>query len=152
MSYYFAYGEGDAGECIIYGLGESRKAALRDSVQYGYDYDAQEPYLFTDELSEEAYNYIINVGCNDANDDVFLWSKDGCLEFLGEKPIKVYVDIKNGITRVDDFEGMPEEFELVSEEDFVSSLDSFDDDEIIGAEISNKTYKKLYEKYGIRKQ
>ena len=83
---------------------------------------------------------------------MFLWSKDFFLEFLGEKPIKVYADINNGITRVDDFEELPEEFELVSEEDFVSSLDSLGDDEIIGAAISNKTYKKLYQKYGIRVQ
>ncbi len=69
-----------------------------------------------------------------------------------EELIKVYADINNGITRVDDFEGMPEEFELVDEEEFLMRLDSADEDEIIGAEISKSTYEKLDEEYGIRRQ
>ena len=76
MSYYVAYGEGDAGDSTLYGLGRTPEEALRDSVQYGYDIDEDEPHLFVDGISERAYKYIISRGSNDMEDDVF-----NCIEF-----------------------------------------------------------------------
>ena len=73
MSYYVAYGEGDAGDYTIYGLGRTVGEAERDSVQYGYDIEMDEPHLFVDEISEKAYNYIISEGSNDMEDEAFYW-------------------------------------------------------------------------------
>lgn len=75
-TYYVAYGEGEAGMYTIYGIGNTKQAALEDSVQYGYDIKKDEPHLFVDELSEKAYNYILNNGGNDMEDDVFYWEVD----------------------------------------------------------------------------
>ena len=74
--YYVAYGEGDAGMYTIYGLGRTRYEAKQDSVQYGYDIEEDEPHMFIDGISEKAYNYIISVGSNDMEDEVFLWDRE----------------------------------------------------------------------------
>ena len=78
--YYVAYGEGEAGDSTLYGLGRTPEEALMDSVQYGYDIDEDEPHLFVTEISEKAYNYILSVGSNDMEDDCFYY--DGENEHL----------------------------------------------------------------------
>ena len=74
--YYVAYGEGDAGMYTIYGLGRTRYEAKQDSVQYGYDIEEDEPHLFVEEISERAYKYILLVGSNNMEDEVFLWDRE----------------------------------------------------------------------------
>lgn len=69
-----------------------------------------------------------------------------------ESLIKVYVDTINGITKVDNFDGMPDGSIYVDEEEFLDSLGTLDEDEIICSEISESTYDKLDEEYGIRIQ
>ena len=70
--YYVAYGEGDIGDYTIYGLGRTVNEAKKDSVQYGYDIEMDEPHLFVEEISERAYKYILLVGSNNMKDKVFL--------------------------------------------------------------------------------
>ena len=67
--YYVAYGEGEAGDSTIYGLGKTPEEALRDSIQYGYDMDEDEQHMFIDSISEKAYNYISKQGGKDMEDD-----------------------------------------------------------------------------------
>ena len=74
--YYVAYGEGDAGMYTIYGLGRTVNEAKKDSVQYGYDIEMDEPHLFVEEISERAYKYILLVGSNNMEDEVFLWDRE----------------------------------------------------------------------------
>ena len=103
--YYVAWGEGDAGDSTIYGLGKTPEEALRDSIQYGYDMDEDEPHMFIDEISEKAYNYIISVGSNDKEDDCFYYDGENeCLVMKDEvendfreidsKIIDDYVDVE----------------------------------------------------------
>ena len=75
MNYYVAYGYGDIGRYTIYGIGRTIGEARLDSVQYGYDIETDKPYLFIERLSEKAYSYIISVGSNDMEDDVFYWDR-----------------------------------------------------------------------------
>lgn len=75
MNYYVAYGYGDIGRYTIYGIGRTIDEARLDSVQYGYDIETDKPYLFIERLSEKAYSYIISVGSNDMEDDVFYWDR-----------------------------------------------------------------------------
>ena len=75
MNYYVAYGYGDIGRYTIYGIGRTIDEARLDSVQYGYDIETDKPYLFVERLSEKAYSYIISVGSNDMEDDVFYWDR-----------------------------------------------------------------------------
>lgn len=75
MNYYVAYGYGDVGRYTIYGIGRTIDEARLDSVQYGYDIETDKPYLFIERLSEKAYSYIISVGSNDMEDDVFYWDR-----------------------------------------------------------------------------
>ena len=74
------------------------------------------------------------------------------LVLSNDELIKVYVDTINGITKVDNFDGMPDGSIYVDEEKFLDSLGTLDEDEIICSEISESTYDKLYEKYGIKVQ
>ena len=74
--YYVAYGEGDIGDYTIYGLGRTVNEAKKDSVQYGYDIEMDEPHLFVEEISERAYKYILLVGSNNMKDEVFLWDRE----------------------------------------------------------------------------
>ncbi len=71
--YYVVYGEGEAGMYTIYGFGKTRDEAKRDSVQYGYDIERDDPWLFADEISEKALEYIKTQGCNNMEDEVFHW-------------------------------------------------------------------------------
>lgn len=64
------------------------------------------------------------------------------------KTYKLIADINNGIMLDDNFDGY-EGLELTDEEDFVDRLDSMDEDEVIGAEVTEETYLKLKEEYGI---
>lgn len=75
MNYYVAYGYGDIGRYTIYGIGRTIDEARLDSVQYGYDIETDKPYLFIERLLEKAYSYIISVGSNDMEDDVFYWDR-----------------------------------------------------------------------------
>lgn len=61
---------------------------------------------------------------------------------------KLIVDINNGIMLVDSFEGY-EGLEIVDEEFFVSQLDTMSDDDFYGAEVSEETYRRLKDEYGI---
>lgn len=81
--HWIAYGEGDAGMYTLYGMGDTPDEAKRDSVQYGYDPDKQKPWLFVERISDKAYNYIKEVGCNDFNDPVFR-HEDGILKMRTE--------------------------------------------------------------------
>ena len=74
--YYVAYGGGDIGDYTIYGLGRTVDEAKKDSVQYGYDIEMDEPHLFVEEISERAYKYILLVGSNNMEDEVFLWDRE----------------------------------------------------------------------------
>lgn len=114
-TYYVAYGEGEAGMYTIYGLGATKQAALENSVQYGYDIEKNEPHLFIDELSEKAYNHILNNGGNDMEDDIFYWEVDddgffGKLMMREEKKIMFYVEEvsydKKHYDKVDPFENI----------------------------------------------
>ena len=90
--YYVAYGEGEAGMYTIYGMGKTSEEALRDSIQYGYDMDEDEPYMFIDIISEKAYNYILSVGSNDMEDDVFYWDHDHRYLMMKEEHIEDEVE------------------------------------------------------------
>ena len=90
--YYVAYGEGEAGDSTIYGLGKTPEEALRDSIQYGYDMDEDEPHMFIDEISEKAYNYIIFRGSNDMEDDVFYWDYDHHYLIMKEEHVEDEVE------------------------------------------------------------
>lgn len=81
--HWIAYGEGDAGMYTLYGMGDTPDEAKRDSVQYGYDPDRQKPWLFVERISDKAYNYIKEVGCNDFNDPAFR-HEDGILKMRTE--------------------------------------------------------------------
>ena len=86
--YYVAYGEGEAGDSTIYGLGKTPEEALRDSIQYGYDMDEDEPHMFIDSISEKAYNYISTEGGNDMEDDRFYWDHDHNYLMMKEEHIE----------------------------------------------------------------
>lgn len=86
--YYVAYGEGEAGTYTMYGMGKTPEEALKDSVQYGYDIDEDEPHMFIDSISEKAYNYIISEGSNDMEDDCFYWDYDGHYLMMKEEHIE----------------------------------------------------------------
>lgn len=81
--HWVAYGKGDAGMYTLYGMGDTPDEAKRDSVQYGYDADKQAPWLFVGRVSESAYRYIKEVGCNDFEDEVFR-HEDGILKMRTE--------------------------------------------------------------------
>ena len=61
---------------------------------------------------------------------------------------KLIVDINNGIMLVDSFDGY-EGLEIVDEEFFVSQLGTMGDDDFYGAEVSEETYKRIKDEYGI---
>lgn len=61
---------------------------------------------------------------------------------------KLIADINNGIMLVDSFDGY-EGIEIVDEEFFVSQLDTMNDDDFYGAEVSEETYRRLKDEYGI---
>lgn len=61
---------------------------------------------------------------------------------------KLIVDINNGIMLDDSFEGY-EGLEIVDEEFFVSQLNTMGDDDFYGAEVSEETYRRLKDEYGI---
>ena len=61
---------------------------------------------------------------------------------------KLIVDINNGIMLVDSFDGY-EGLEIINEEFFVSQLDTMGDDDFYGAEVSEETYKRIKDEYGI---
>lgn len=61
---------------------------------------------------------------------------------------KLIADINNGIMLVDSFDGY-EGLEIVDEEFFVSQLDTMSDDDFYGAEVSEETYRRLDDEYGI---
>ena len=90
--YYVAYGEGEAGDSTIYGLGKTVDEAKQDSVQYGYNIEEDEPHMFVDEISEKAYNYIISRGSNDMEDDVFYWDYDHNYLMMKEEHIEDEVE------------------------------------------------------------
>lgn len=92
MSYYVAYGEGDAGDYTMYGLGKTLDEAKQDSVQYGYDIEEDEPHMFVDEISEKAYNYILSVGSNDMEDEVFYRDNDHNYLMMKEEHIEDEVE------------------------------------------------------------
>ena len=92
MSYYVAYGEGDAGCYTMYGLGKTVDEAKQDSVQYGYDIERDEPHMFIDEISEKAYNYILSVGSNDMEDEVFYRDYDHNYLMMKEEHIEDEVE------------------------------------------------------------
>ena len=73
FNHYIAYGSGDAGIMTFYGIGRTEKEALEDSIQYGYDPDGVELALGTVELSDRAYKFISEEGCNDMGDDRLYW-------------------------------------------------------------------------------
>ena len=90
--YYVAYGEGEAGMYTMYGIGKTPEEALRDSVQYGYDIDEDEPHMFIDSISEKAYNYISTEGGNDMEDDRFYWDHDYHCLMMKEEHIEDEVE------------------------------------------------------------
>ena len=92
MSYYVAYGEGDDGCYTMYGLGKTVDEDKQDSVQYGYNIEEDEPYMFVDEISEKAYNYIISRGSNDMEDDVFYWDYDHNYLMMKEEHVEDEVE------------------------------------------------------------
>lgn len=61
---------------------------------------------------------------------------------------KLIADINNGIMLVDSFDGY-EGLEIADEEFFVSQLDTMSDDDFYGAEVSEETYRRLDDEYGI---
>ena len=73
FNHFIAYGDGDAGFLTLYGIGKTEKEALEDSVRYGYDPENEEPRLRTMELSDRAYKFISEEGCNDVRDDRLYW-------------------------------------------------------------------------------
>lgn len=70
---FIAYGSGCAGPLTLYGIGNTEDEALADSVQYGYNPDYKVPHLWTAELSDRAYKFISEEGCNDMGDDRLYW-------------------------------------------------------------------------------
>lgn len=68
-----------------------------------------------------------------------------------KKNYKLIADTTNGIMMDNSFDGY-DEIEIMSEEDFVESLDTLGEEEIIGAEVSEETYLRLDEEYGIKKR
>lgn len=90
--YYVAYGEGEAGGYTMYGMGKTPEEALKDSVQYGYDIDEDEPHMFIDSISEKAYNYISTEGGNDMEDDRFYWDYDHNYLMMKEEHIEDEVE------------------------------------------------------------
>lgn len=82
---FVAYGSGDAGPLTLYGIGKTEDEALADSVQYGYDPDYKVPYLWTAELSDRAYQFISDEGCNDMGDDRLYWCIDSDKLMLAEE-------------------------------------------------------------------
>ena len=90
--YYVAYGEGDAGCYTMYGLGKTVDEAKQDSVQYGYNIEEDEPHMFVDEISEKAYNYILSVGSNDMEDEVFYRDYDHNYLMMKEEHIEDEVE------------------------------------------------------------
>ena len=60
-------------------------------------------------------------------------------------------DTTNGIMADASFDGY-NDLEVVDEDYFVSRLDNLGDDEFIGAEVSEETFNKLDEEYGITKR
>lgn len=65
-----------------------------------------------------------------------------------KKTYKLIADTTNGIMMDNSFEGY-DGIEIMSEEDFMERLSSLGEDELIGAEVSEETFKKLDEEYGI---
>ena len=61
---------------------------------------------------------------------------------------KLISDAINGIMLDDSFEWY-EGLEIVDEEFFVSQLDTMGDDDFYGAEVSEETYRRLKDEYGI---
>ena len=90
--YYIAYGEGESGMYTMYGMGKTPEEALRDSVQYGYDIDKDEPHMFIDSISEKAYNYISTEGGNDMEDNRFYWDYDHNYLMMKEEHIEDEVE------------------------------------------------------------
>ena len=82
---FIAYGDGDAGFLTLYGIGKTEKEALEDSVRYGYDPENEEPRLRTMELSDRAYKFISEEGCNDVRDDRLYWDIDTNKLMLAEE-------------------------------------------------------------------
>lgn len=111
-----------------------------------YDKDEMKwmPVQEWDEEYEQSMSYI------GSYDPTLVLSMDD--KELIEELIKVYVDTINGITKVDNFDGMPDGSFYVNEQEFVDSLGTLGEDEVIGSEISKSTYEKLDEEYGIRVQ
>lgn len=65
------------------------------------------------------------------------------------KTYKLIADEINGIMLDDSFDGY-EGLEMVDEEYFLYSISSLgDEDEVVGAEVSEETYLKLKEEYGV---
>lgn len=61
---------------------------------------------------------------------------------------KLIADTTNGIMTDKSFDGY-DGIEIMSEENFTERLSSLGEDELIGAEVSEKTFEKLDEEYGI---
>lgn len=61
---------------------------------------------------------------------------------------KLIADINNGIMLDNSFEGY-EGLEIIDEEFFVSQLDTMGDDDFYGAEVSEETYRRIKDEYGI---
>lgn len=63
--------------------------------------------------------------------------------------IRIVADINNGIMAYDNFDGF-ENLTIVKEDDFEDIINHFmEDDDEIGAEVSEETFERLNEEYGI---
>ena len=62
---------------------------------------------------------------------------------------KLIADTTNGIMMDNSFDGY-DGIEIMSEENFTERLSSLGEDELIGAEVSEETYLRLDEEYGVR--
>lgn len=71
-----------------------------------------------------------------------------------KKTHKLIADTINGIMEDDDLQGYIEDGAiLISEEAFIDSMKSTDDeDDYVAAEVSDETYEMLKEEYGIKKR
>ena len=71
-----------------------------------------------------------------------------------KKTHKLIADTINGIMEDDDLQGYIEDgATLISEEAFIDSMKSTDDeDDYVAAEVSEETYEMLKEEYGIKKR
>ena len=71
-----------------------------------------------------------------------------------KKTHKLIADTINGIMEDDDLQGYIEDgAKLISEEAFIDSMKSTDDeDDYVAAEVSDETYEMLKEEYGIKKR